>query len=132
MKKVKILTITLLVVLITMIAFFGIYTKEQNRMEDKVKDYSYSMDLKGTRNIRLKVDTASDTVIKDAEGNEVTDASGLTDEELEQKGYTKEETKTNPDEILNTENYNKSKEIIEKRLNALKKTGKLSIESYRS
>ena len=130
MRKIKILTITLVIVLITMIAFFGIYTNVQNRMENKVKDYSYAMDLKGARNIRLKVDTTNNVVIKDSEGNVVEDAGELTEEELAEAGYTKEENKTNPDEALNLENYKKSKEIIEKRLNALKKTDESGIESY--
>ena len=119
MKKIKILTIILGIVLITMVAFFGVYVQKQNRMEDKVKDYSYAMDLKGGRNIRLTVDDTVDTVIKDADGNEVTDAESLTDEELAEKGYTKEETKANSEEVLNEENYLKSKEIVEKRLNEL-------------
>ena len=38
MKKVKIITITLAIILITMIAFFGIYVPVQNRMENKVRD----------------------------------------------------------------------------------------------
>ena len=119
MKKIKILTIILGIVLITMVAFFGVYVQKQNRMENKVKDYSYAMDLKGGRNIRLTVDDTVDTVIKDADGNEVTDADSLTDEELAEKGYTKEETKANSEEVLNEENYLKSKEIVEKRLNEL-------------
>ncbi|MCI8470835.1 MAG: hypothetical protein HFJ35_05110, partial [Clostridia bacterium] len=59
MKKIKILTITLLIVAITMIAFFGIYRQKQNRMENIMKDYDLAMDLKGTRNIRLKLNTES-------------------------------------------------------------------------
>lgn len=124
MKKIKLLTIILGIVLITMVAFFGVYVPIQNRMENKVKDYSYAMDLKGGRNIRLSVDTTVDTIIKDAEGNEVTDATDLSDEELVEKGYTKEESKTNPDDVLNLDNYKKSKEIIEKRLK------KLGVDNY--
>ena len=119
MKKIKLLTIILGIILITMVAFFGVYVPVQNRMEDKVKDYEYAMDLKGGRNIRLAVDTSSDTVIKDAEGKEVTDADNLSDEELAEKGYTKEETPYNSEDVLNEDNYKKSKEIIEERLKAL-------------
>ena len=119
MKKIKLLTIILGIVLVTMVAFFGVYVSVQNRMEDKVKDYSYAMDLKGGRNIRLTVDTSTDTKIKDANGNEVTDADGLSDEELAEKGYTKEETAVNSQDVLNEDNYKKSKEIIEKRLKSL-------------
>ena len=124
MKKVKILTIILAIVLVTMIAFFGIYVPTQNRMENSVKGYSYAMDLKGARTIRLKVDDTNKTIIKDSEGNEVTDAENLTDEELAQKGYTKEEVANNTQESLTEENYKASKKIIEERLK------KLNVDNY--
>lgn len=120
MKKVKILTITLAIALISMVAFAGVYVTKQNRMEDKVKSYTYAMDLKGARTITLKVDTSKKTTIKDSEGKEVENSSNLTDEEISEKGYTKEETDYNSSDVLNVENYKKSKEIIEKRLKELK------------
>lgn len=119
MKKIKIVTITLAIILITMIAFFGIYSPVQNRMENKVKNYSYAMDLKGARTVVLKVNKNNKTVIKDAEGKEVSDGEGLTDEQLTEKGYKKEEIPYNNEEILTKENYKKTKEIIEKRLKKL-------------
>lgn len=120
MKKVKLITIILTIALVTMVAFFGVYVKVQNRMEDKVKDYSYAMDLKGARNVKLKVDTSSKTIIKDSEGNEVDNSENLTDEQITEKGYTKEEILNNSEEILNLENYRKSKDVIEERLKKLK------------
>lgn len=63
MKKVKILTITLVIILITAIAFCGIYIQKQNRMENVVKDYEYAMDLKGTRNIKLQPNNEEGTEI---------------------------------------------------------------------
>ena len=116
MKKIKILTIILAVVLIIMVGFFGVYTQVQNRMENQLKDYSYAMDLKGTRNIILSVNEDSKTLIKDAEGKEVEDADNLTDEEIAEKGYVKEEVPYNKEEVKTQDNYKKSKEIIENRL----------------
>ena len=116
MKKVKILIIILLVVLITMIGAFGIYFKEQNRMENKLKEYGYSMDLNGGRNVRLKVNTESKDVIKDSEGKEVETDEELTDEQLAEKGYTKESVPNNSQDVLNLDNYEKAKKIIEDRL----------------
>ena len=116
MRKVKILTIILLIILVTMVAFFGVYFKVQNRMENKVEGYSYAMDLDGARVIRLKVDETTETIVKDADGNEVADGSSLTDEEITEKGYTKEETPVNNSEDLTVENYEKAKKIIETRL----------------
>ena len=119
MKKIKILTITLLMVAVTMIAFLGIYTQKQNRMENLVKDYEWGMDLKGSRNIRLKLNTESKTVIKDAEGKEVEDTENLTDEQLTEKGYHKEEIPNNSEDVKTLENYKTAKKIIEKRLEKL-------------
>ncbi len=119
MKKIKVLTITLAVIAITMIAFFGVYMPEQNRMENQVKDYDLAMDLKGSRNIRLKVNTEKETIIKDAEGKEVEDSANLTDQEITEKGYTKEEKAKNKEEIKTIENYKISQKIIEKRLQKL-------------
>lgn len=124
MKKIKILTIVLAIILATMVAFLGAYVPLQNRMENKVKEYSYTMDLKGTRNITLKVDKSNKTIIKDSEGNQIEDSEDLTDEEMAEKGYIKEETPYNTQEILNEENYQKSKGIIEERLK------KLNVEEY--
>ena len=119
MKKVKTLTIILIIILLTMVAFFGIYTQVQNRMENQVKDYELAMDLKGVRTIRLKVSEQTNEIIKDAEGNIVETEETLTDEQLAEKGYTREEQPVNNQEILTTENYQKSKEILEKRLKNL-------------
>ena len=119
MKKVKTLTIILIIILLTMVAFFGIYTQVQNRMENQVKNYELAMDLKGARTIRLKVSEQTKEVIKDAEGNTVDTEETLTDEQLAEKGYTKEEQPVNSQEILTTENYQKSKKILENRLKNL-------------
>lgn len=121
MKKIKILTIILLIVLVTMVAFFGEYKQVQNRMENQVNDYLYAMDLTGARKVRLKVDTTTKEVIKDKDGNKVESA---TDEEIEENGYTKEEEPVNSEDALNKDNYKETKKIIEKRLK------KLSVKNY--
>ena len=122
MKKLKMLTIVLIVILITMIAFGGIYIQKQNRMENIIKNYSYTMDLKGARNIRLKVNQENKTVIKDSEGKEVESSENLTDDQIKEKGYTKEEIPYNSQESQKEENYKESKRIIEERLKSLKIT----------
>lgn len=122
MKKIKILTITLAVIAITMVAFFGVYTQVQNRMKNQVKDYSEAMDLKGSRNVTLTVNTESTTTIKDAEGKVVEEE--LTDEQIAEKGYTKEEIPNNKEEVKNVESYKASQKVIEKRLK------KLGVDNY--
>ena len=55
MRKVKILTIVLAIVLVTLVAFGGVYIQTQNRMENKVKDYSLGRELEGARVAEIKV-----------------------------------------------------------------------------
>lgn len=120
-NKVKTLTIIFIIVLITMISFFGVYVKKQNRMENKLKDYSYTMDIKGSRTIRLKVDTSSKEIIKDKDGKIVESA---TEEEIEKNGYIKEEVPYNNQDDLIEDNYKLTKNIIQERLK------KLDVEDY--
>lgn len=115
-KILKITTIILVIILISLISFIGVYVKVQNRMENKVKDYKLAMDLKGARVISLKVKNGIETIVKDKDGNVVEEA---TDEDIQKNGYTKEEKTINPEENLSVENYKKTKNIIEKRLNKL-------------
>ena len=98
MKKVKITTIILAIILISLVAFGGVYIKTQNRMEDKVKEYSFGRELDGERVIELKVSdgTSSDT----------------SEESTEQQITTKPED-------LTVENYEIVKNTVEKRLKSL-------------
>lgn len=134
-KAIKILTIILTIVLVSMIGFLGIYVQKQNRMENIVKNYDYAMDLKGARIVSIKPEEDKETIIKDAQGNEIEEE--LTDEEIEEKGYTKEEVDKNA-EKLTLENFKQAKEIIIKRLEQLglndynialdEQTGEIKIE----
>lgn len=54
MKKIKIVTIILSIVLITLVAFGGVYIQNQNRMENKVKDYLLSKEIEGSRVVEIK------------------------------------------------------------------------------
>ena len=89
MKKVKITTIILAIILVTLVSFAGVYIKTQNRMENKVKDYSFGRELKGERVIEMKVATGDE-----------------------------EDSETNL-EMLTAENYEITKKTIENRLNNL-------------
>lgn len=123
MKVIKILTIILLIVLISLVGFCGVFTQVQNRMEDQVKDYSLAIDLNGARVLRLQANTDSEEVIKDADGNEVELEEELTDEQLQERGYTKETVFNNSEDVMNIDNYNKAKSIIEKRIEKYNDSG---------
>ena len=101
MKNVKIITIILAIVLISLVAFGGVYIKTQNRMEDKVKEYSFGRELEGERLIELKVSDGT----SDEDTTESTDAST-------------EKSTINPED-LTVENYEIVKNTIEKRLKSL-------------
>ena len=89
MRKVKILTIVLAIVLVTLVAFGGVYIKTQNRMENKVKDYSLGRALEGARIAEIKV------------------------------AQSDEDSGEQNTEILTEENYKIVKKTIENRLNKL-------------
>ncbi|MCI8655341.1 MAG: hypothetical protein HFJ48_05685 [Clostridia bacterium] len=73
MKKVKIATIILSVILISLISFAGVYIQKQNRMENQVKEYELGMSLSGYRQYMVEPKKQ-----EDSEGN----AIEVTDEEL--------------------------------------------------
>lgn len=109
-KGLKIALIILLIVLISIISFAGIYVQEKKSMVNILADYKLGMDLKGSRTITIVVDDSKKTVYYDKDGKVV---------EEEDKNGTKEEVPVNSQESLTKENYLKTKEIIEKRLNDL-------------
>ena len=81
---IKILTIVLAIILVSMIGFIGIYTQKQNRMENVMKGYYLAMDLKGGRVVAIKPVEDIETVIKDSEGNIIEEE--LTEDEIAEKG----------------------------------------------
>ena len=72
MKKVKIITIILAIVLITLVAFLGVFVQTQNRMENKVKEYALGREIEGGRVIELTIPE-----------NDTTDTNSLTVENYE-------------------------------------------------
>lgn len=109
MKKVKILTIALAILLVTLIAFGGVYIQTQNRMENKVKDYELGRELKSQRVIELKIkESSSDS--ENSSSDESTDADSS--EETEKS----EET---TDTELTEKDYENAQKVMEKRLKAL-------------
>ena len=66
MKKIKITTIILAIILVTLVAFGGVYIKTQNRMENKVKEYSLGRELSGGKIVwnYLKIVEELELIIK--------------------------------------------------------------------
>ena len=108
-KGLKITIIVLLIILLSMVSFIGIYVQDKNQVKNILPEYILSRDLKGHRRIELKVnDEVKETKKYDADNNLITD-------DTTEVART-EEIKVNGEEILTKENYETSKKIIEKRL----------------
>lgn len=106
----KIIFITLLIILLSIISFVGLYIQNTKSMDNILPEYILGMDLRGHRAITLKVSDATETIYYDKDGNVV-------DEEAEDG--TSEEMPVNDETDLTHENYLKTKEIVEKRLSDL-------------
>ena len=99
MKKVKILTIVLAIILVTLIAFGGIYLPTQNRMENKVKDYELGRELDSQRVIELKIKENSTDNSEENSSEETTD-SGNTEETEKSEETTSTENESTENKFL--------------------------------
>ena len=117
MKKVKILTIVLAIILVTLIAFGGIYLPTQNRMENKVKDYELGRELDSQRVIELKIKETSTDNSEENSSDETTDSDN-TEETEKSEETTSTENKSTENE-LTEKDYENAKKIMENRLQAL-------------
>ena len=120
MKKNKLKLITL-ILLIIMVGFFGVYSREKGIAKNNVKDYEYATNINGARIAKFELSTSTKETIKDADGKVIEDA---TEEEIAEKGYTKQEEPVNKDENKTHENYELTKQIIKSRLD------KMGVKSY--
>lgn len=70
-EKLKIVVVMLLVILLSIAAFWGIFLKEKGAWKNVIPDYQYGMDLEGTRELRYKLDTSEEEkyVYVDENGN---------------------------------------------------------------
>ena len=119
MKKLKLITIELLLLILTAMAFLGFYKKEEYRVRNLIPEYKQGMNYTDQRLITMTVsDEIKETLIYDAEGNLVEEEKEGIDY-TEENGYKRVEAKVNDDSILTEENYEKVKNIVLNRLNGL-------------
>ena len=111
MKALKRTLIILLIILLALISFGGIYIQKTKFVENILPEYKLGPDFTGLRNIGLKVSDATKDIYYDLDGN-VADEEG--------KNTTKKVESVNKEENLTKDNYKKAKEIIEKRLEKIK------------
>lgn len=121
-SKIKLLTKILAIIAICLISFIGIYVQKNNNMQNIIKGYDLSKDLKGYRQLIFELSDA--TEVKDSDGKVIGNTDQYDDETIKSNKYKKTKTLVNNEEELNKENYEKVKEIIEKRLDLM------SVEDY--
>lgn len=123
-KIIRIFTIILLIAIISVASLLGIYKLKEYKVVNVIPEYLLGMEFTDSRVISLEVDTTSETIIYDKEGNEVTEKEeGI--EYTEENGYTVQENKANSDDLLTSQNYKKTKSILKNRLK------KLGVDQYK-
>jgi len=116
-KKLKLILQILICILIILIGTVGVYTKSGNMYKNKFPHtYILGSDINGTTVIEFSPDDTVETIYYDKDGNKV-DSSTVTEEN--KKNYETKEIPVNIEENLNASNYEKSLEIMEKRLELL-------------
>lgn len=111
--------IVLVIILVSLLSFTGIYVKDKNTYKNFIPDYKFGVDLYGYRNIVVKVDDSTETKNYDEEGNLIKET---TDENKSKIAKTIEEP-VNSEESLTIDNYKAVEDTIIKRLNYLKVEG---------
>lgn len=109
-RRLTIVLITLLIILLSIISFAGLFVQDTKFMKNLVPEYELGMDLEGYRAITVAVSDEKETIYYDAEGNVVT---------TEAEDGKSEEVPVNNEEDLTKENYEKAKDLIKARLKDL-------------
>lgn len=107
------ISVVVIILLLSLISFAGIYVKDKNAMKNVIPEYKLGTDLYGARNILVKVDDSTTTKKYDSNGNLVENSS---DKDENNENITEVKEKVNPDELRTAENYETVKNIIEARL----------------
>ncbi len=138
MKKIRLITKIIAIIIIILIGFIGVYLPWKNpiNMNNEIKDFSLGKDFTGYREIILTISDANKVL--DSDKKVVGDTDSYDDSSIKSNNYTKSDEKVNSSDSLNIENYEKSKGIVEKRLNDMrvqeynlsmdKETGKIYIQ----
>lgn len=114
-RKTLTVVIILVVALLMFAAFFGVNkTNENGEKENLLPDLNLGMEFGKTRVITAAVNQEVTTTIYDKDGQVVEPEEGK--EYTEEDGYTTVETPINDSSLKKLSNYEKSKEIIEERL----------------
>lgn len=139
LKTIKTISVLLILILISVISFVGIYVQKEGVWTDILPEYKTGMEFNGYRQLHYVLDDTEEIkeVYVDKNGNYKGDVLNSlnsvseTETETEQitevateaeldvvKGYSKEQRteKVNPDDKINIETFEKTKKIIQERI----------------
>lgn len=106
----KITLVILLIILVSIISFGGLFIQNTKFMDNILPDYQLGMDLYGYRAITVAASEGTETIYYDDEGNEVSSTT---------EGATEKEVPVNGEDVLTQENYLKTKELVQNRFKDL-------------
>ena len=109
-RRLKITFIILLIILLSIISFVGLFIQNTKFMKNILPEYQLGMALDGYRNVSVKVSEETETIYYDKDGNKVTEKA---------EDGTSEEVPVNSKETLTKENFEKTKKIIADRFTDL-------------
>lgn len=129
LKRVRVIAILIITLLIIAIGFFGVYAKSKGIWANALPEYNLGMELAGYKELHFELDSTEETkdVYVDENGNYkgdvISNTSTESSEEIAQEdeveGKYKIENRTirkNDPSKINIENFEKSKKIIQNRL----------------
>lgn len=123
LRGLRVALIIFIIILLSLISFVGIYVKDKNEMSDIIPDFILGSDIEGNRIIQLNVEKDETITLTNSTGAKVASGTeeelsnqGYTDDVISENGYTKTSEETNKEEVLTSENYEKSKQILVDRL----------------
>ena len=119
-KIITMVTLILIIVILSIASFVGIYWQKGYKVVNVVPDYVLGMEFKDSRVINLEADKTATKTIYDSEGNIVLDIDDSI-EYTEENGYTTVEYEANSEDVLNTENYKKAESILKERIDLISK-----------
>lgn len=120
-KKLKIILCIALTILVILVGFIGVYTKDKFTYKNIMPNFTLGSEFNGKRITAFKLSDETKEVIYDKDGKVVSSIP----EGANEADYRKETEKVNKDEALTEENYKKVKEIFEGRLE------KMGVKDYK-
>ena len=116
-KIFRVMIMILILAIIIMVSFVGIFAKDNNRLINIVAGYQFGMNLGEQQELVLAPSKEMVTNYYDKDGNLV-DSWNVTEENKSE--YTEKEETVNASELLTVENFKAAKEIVSKRLASFK------------